>query len=166
MKTHEIKKFRKTYKQYDKDCVFDGYKLAVLYDEKDVVKQHGGRWSDSEQIWWMPKNKLLDQVHDNGTLVRDWLNDHEMIMGQYGEIQESGKVEQKGHPKIYTLVNSSDTHNVTVAWYEDHDAVRFNGIPHRTDIRWLPVDKARELWNRMVCNGDYHRMHGTHPENV
>ena len=165
MKTHEIKKFRKTYKKYDKDCVFDGYKLAVLYDEKDDVKKYGGRWDDPNQHWWMPKNKLLDQVHDNGTLVRDWLNDNHMIMGQYGEVQESGEVEQRGHPKMYTLSNDRESHMVQVAWYEDHDAVRFNGIEHRTDTQWLPVDKARELWNKMV-QGNYHRMHGTHPENV
>ena len=165
MKTYEIKKFRKSYKKYDKDCVFDGYKLAVLYDEKDAVKKYGGRWSDSEQIWWMPKSKLLDQVHDNGTLVRDYLNDGEMIIGQYGEVQESGEIEQKGHPKMYTLSNDRGSHNITVAWYEEYDAVRFGGLEHRTDTRWLPVDEARKVWDRLV-QGNYDRMHGTHPENV
>ena len=93
MKSKEIRKFRKTYTKYDKDCVFEGYKLAVLFDEKDEVKQYGGRWhpypNDDGGYWWMPANKLLNEVHDNGTLVRDWLNDNEMIMGQYGEIKNT-----------------------------------------------------------------------------
>jgi len=46
MKSKEIRKFRESYNKYEKDCVFEGYKLAVRFDEKDMVKKHGGRWDD------------------------------------------------------------------------------------------------------------------------
>ena len=39
MKTKEIATFRKTYKDYDKQCYFEGLKLAVHFDEKDDVKK-------------------------------------------------------------------------------------------------------------------------------
>ena len=80
MKTKEIKKFRESYKDYDKQCHFEGYKLAVLFDEKDEVKKWGARWDADAGVWWMPKGKSQVDVHAGIGTVKDWLNDQKMIM--------------------------------------------------------------------------------------
>ena len=92
LKSHEIKKFRKTYTDYTKECAFEGYQLAVLFDEKDDVKQLGGRWDKDDKTWWMPKEKLDKKFDCNGAgvgTIREHLNDLQMIMGQYGEHDDS-----------------------------------------------------------------------------
>ena len=93
MKSKEIKKFREDYTDYKKKCVFEGYKLAVLFDEKDDVKRMGGRWDANEQTWCMPRENLKKDAEQyggppNGSLVEDYLNDLQMVMGQYGEFQK------------------------------------------------------------------------------
>jgi len=162
MKSREIRKFRKTYTKYEKDCVFEGYKLAVLFDEKDEVKQYGGRWhpypNDDGGHWWMPEDKLLDEVHDNGTLVRDWLNDNEMIMGQYGEFQN--KPLEPNCASEYKLKHGASKNRVTVLWWDAEDAVSFhqskqdgtfgNNCP---DAVWYTVENARTYWNKLIAEG-------------
>ena len=161
MKSKEIRKFRKSYTKYDKDCVFEGYKLAVLFDEKDEVKSYGGRWhpypNDDGGHWWMPENKLLDQVHDNGTLVRDWLNDNEMIMGQYGKFQN--KPLDPNRCTEYSLHGQSGT-RYTVQWWDGEDAVSFskslpdgtfgNNCPKQV---WMTVEEARCHWDELISKG-------------
>tara|TARA_R110000824_G_scaffold98201_1_gene234377 strand:- start:8 stop:529 length:522 start_codon:yes stop_codon:yes gene_type:complete len=93
MKTKEINKFRSTYQPYNKKCCFEGYKLAVLFDEKDEVKRLGGRWNANEQTWWMPHDRLQSTPEGqggqygfgDGETVHEWLNRHKMIMGPYGD---------------------------------------------------------------------------------
>ena len=50
MKSKEIHTFRKTYKDYDKQCYFEGLKLAVHFDEKDDVKRYGAKWNQEEKM--------------------------------------------------------------------------------------------------------------------
>jgi len=155
MKSKEIREFRKTYTKYEKDCVFEGYKLAVLFDEKDDVKRYGGRWNADEQTWWMPEKKLLDQIHDNGTLVRDWLNDNQMIMGQYGEY----KGPCKGDGVAYNLLGIGKN-RYTVQFWNDSDAVAFhqsrqdgtfgNNCP---DPVWYTLEDARTRWDELISEG-------------
>ena len=153
MKTREINKFRKTYTKYEKKCVFEGYKLAVLFDEKDDVKRYGGRWNADEQTWWMPEGKLLNQIHDNGTLVRDWLNDNEMIIGQYGEF--NGSVCNPNNATEYSLQNASGI-RYTVQWWDAEDAVSFTqSLPDgkfETGCT-ITVENARTRWNLLISEG-------------
>ena len=164
MKTKEINKFRKSYTKYEKDCVFEGYKLAVLFDEKDQVKQYGGRWhpndGDDGGYWWMPENKLLDQVHDNGTLVRDWLNDNEMIMGQYGKY----KGPCSGNATQYSLQRDTGGFRYTVQWWDERDAVSFSKSLHDGTFGagcpkavWYTVEEARTQWDKLISKG-YNRV--------
>ena len=166
MKSKEIRKFRKSYTKYDKDCVFEGYKLAVLFDEKDQVKQYGGRWhpypTEEGGYWWMPENKLLDQVHDNGTLVRDWLNDNEMIVGQYGKFQN--KPLDPNRCTKYSLQRATGGFRYTVQWWDGEDAVSFskslpdgtfgNNCPKQV---WMTVEEARCHWDELISKG-YNRV--------
>ena len=160
MKSREIKKFRKDYTKYEKNCVFEGYRLAVLFDEKDDVKQYGGRWDADEQTWWMPEKKLLNEIHDNGTLVRDWLNDNEMIIGQYGEFK-GNKLGWDGEAReVYTLAISSHEsytpEEFIVNWFEKLDAVEFNSSVDG-ESEWYTKENARTRWDELVKEG-YNRV--------
>ena len=161
MKTHEIKTFRKTYKQYIKPCVFEGYKLAVLFDEKDTVKNHGARWDKEEQTWWIPKDKLNNNDGRGPGNVHEYLNANSMIVGQYGANADAGYIEQNGTPKMYSLMHNGNT--VSVAWYEEYDAVRFNRAG--TGSEWRTIEEGRDFWDSLI-QGGHSRMWGTHPENV
>ena len=159
MKTKEIKKFREDYTKYEKECVFEGYKLAVHFDEKDDVKSKGGRWNQEEQIWWMPASKLLDQIHDNGTLVRDWLNDNEMIMGQYGEIKNTERWDETNdHFTEYGLHKSNNDPQFKVQFFYNHDVAKF--IPTGMGAlasEYLTLEEGRKRWDEAIANG-YNRV--------
>jgi len=160
MKSREIRKFRKTYTKYEKECVFEGYKLAVLFDEKDDVKRYGGRWDADEQTWWMPAGKLLDEVHDNGTLVRDWLNDNEMIMGQYGKIKKTERFNDVVEPHYteYGLHKSNNEPQFKVQFFYDQDVVKFipTGVGAlATD--YLTIEDGRKRWDEAI-NAGYNRV--------
>ena len=159
MKTKEIKKFREDYTKYEKECVFEGYKLAVHFDEKDDVKSKGGRWNQEEQIWWMPASKLLDQIHDNGTLVRDWLNDNEMIMGQYGEIKNTERWDETNdHFTEYGLHKSNNDPQFKVQFFYNHDVAKF--IPTGMGdlaTEYLTLEEGRKRWDEAIANG-YNRV--------
>jgi hypothetical protein len=154
MKTHEIKTFRKTYKQYIKPCVFEGYKLAVLFDEKDTVKSLGARWNSDEQTWWIPKGMLNQNVTSGFGTIHEYLNDSSMIIGQYGGQADAGYIEQNGTPKMYTLRSESGQH-MTIAWYVEYDAVRF-GRAGESD-EWKNIEEGRKFWDSLIQDG-YSRM--------
>jgi len=159
MKTKEIKDFRKTYTRYEKDCIFDGYLLAVLYDEKDDVKRHGGRWDAGHSIWWMPHDILLNQIHDNGTLVRDWLNDNEMIMGQYGTVRKSQqfRCDATRGPSSYTeyglYKSNNDPQYKFQFWYDD-DVVKIMATGMgELPTEYLTIEDGRKRWDELTNAG-------------
>jgi len=162
MKSKEIRKFRDSYSKYEKDCVFEGYRLAVLFDEKDSVKQYGGRWDADEQTWWMPEKKLLDEVHDNGTLVRDWLNDEKMIMGQYGKFADTSNnrnlfigdtaIEHTEYVLRKSTPNSKP--DVTVRFFAKNDVATFSG---KTATEFYTIEDGRNRWNALIDEG-YNRI--------
>jgi hypothetical protein len=159
MKPKEIREFRKTYTKYEKECVFDGYKLAVLFDEKDDVKRYGGRWNQEEQIWWMPASRLLDEVHNNGTLVRDWLNDNQMIMGQYGQINNRERfTSDNDHYTEYGLIKSANETTFKVQFFYEHDVAKF--IPTGMGdlpIEYMTLEDGRKRWDECISKG-YNRV--------
>ena len=159
MKSKEIRTFRKTYTKYEKECVFEGYKLAVLFDEKDDVKRYGGRWDAGAEHWWMPAGKLLDQVHDNGTLVRDWLNDNQMIMGQYGKIKNAERfTHESNHYTEYGLHKSNNEPQFKVQFFYDMDVVKFiaTGMGELA-TEYLNLEDGRKRWDVLIGIG-YNRV--------
>ena len=159
MKSKEIREFRKTYTKYEKECVFEGYKLAVLFDEKDDVKRYGGRWDADGQTWWMPAGKLLDQIHDNGTLVRDWLNDNEMIMGQYGKIKNPERfTHENDHYTEYSLFPPSSEPKFKVQFFYDQDVVKFlpTGMGELAS-EYHTLEEGRKRWDEFIASG-YNRV--------
>ena len=160
MKTKEIATFRKSYKDYDKQCYFEGFKLAVMFDEKDAVKKWGARWNADGGFWWMPASKLLDQVHDNGTLVRDWLNDSEMIMGQYGEIKNTERFNDVAETNYteYGLHKSNNEPQFKVQFFFNEDVAKFipTGMGELAS-EYLTIEDGRKRWDEAIANG-YNRV--------
>tara|TARA_Y100000310_G_scaffold333632_1_gene411574 strand:+ start:532 stop:1017 length:486 start_codon:yes stop_codon:yes gene_type:complete len=158
MKTKEIKKFRENYTDYKKECVFEGYKLAVHFDEKDIVKRMGAKWNPDEQIWWMPAKQLKEDAEPlggppNGSLVIDVLNDNEMIMGQYGKIKKKSGL-NNNDASIYELQQGAS--RITVQWWDAQDAVSFK-LSGDNDTVWYTVEDARIQWENLLAEG-YNRV--------
>ena len=153
MKTREIKKFRDSYTKYEKECVFEGYKLAVHFDEKNMVKKHGGRWDADEQTWWMPEKHLLTDVHAGIGTIRDVLNDHKMVMGQYGNFKGKKSImDNKSHEGF---ILRKDELAYVVTWYPNQDAVEFVGASDTS--KWYTVETGKTRWDELVKEG-YNRV--------
>jgi len=73
MRKNELRKWRENYTPYNSYCLGEGLKLHVHYEEKDFVKDIGGRWCPDKNgrngysrtvfksgYWWMPAH-MLDQ---------------------------------------------------------------------------------------------------------
>ena len=168
MKTKEINKFRDTYTKYEKECVFEGYKLAVLFDEKDDVKRLGGRWDADNQTWWMPAKKLKEDAEPlggppNGSLVVDVLNDNEMIMGQYGKFNETKNTlnllsSDSDHYTEYGIHKSNNEPQFKVQFFYDQDVVKF--IPTGMGdlaTEYLTLEDGRKRWDEFI-NAGYNRV--------
>ena len=163
MKTKEIHKFRETYKDYKKPCVFEGYKLAVLFDEKDLIKRMGGRWDPDEMTWWMPEKNLKKDAEQyggppNGSLVEDYLNDMQMVMGQYGEFKSHSGELDHNHYTEYRLFRDASQPQFKVQFYYKQDAVVF--VPTGMgdlQTEYLTVEDARTRWDNLIECG-YNRV--------
>ena len=162
MKTKEIMTFRKTYKDYDKQCYFEGLKLAVTFDEKDAVKLWGARGNADGGFWWMPADQLTVDVHAGIGTVRDWLNDNKMIMGQYGKFNENEHTrdmftEFKPH-RGYGLHKSNNEPQYKVQFFHEQDVAKF--VPTGMgDLAYelLTLEDGRERWNELIACG-YNRV--------
>ena len=162
MKTKEIKTFRDAYKDYDKQCYFEGLKLAVLFDEKDDVKRYGAKWNAEDSHWWMPADQLTVDVHAGIGTVRDWLNDNKMIMGQYGKFLETQYTRNlfsnlKQHT-AFGLHKSNDEPQYKVQFFAEHDVAKF--IPTGMGdlaYEYLTLEDGRERWNELIACG-YNRV--------
>ncbi len=152
MTKKELATFRASYTAYTKPCVCEGLQLAVHYDEKDEVKQYGGRWDAGKNTWWMPVEAL-------NTTKLNWLNDNKMIVGQYGDIDAdlcndyACTVTSKGiFAMVYTLVNdkqSNGPQEITVQKWTEMDAVNFIGDGNK----WLSLEDGRNVWDELVKQG-------------
>jgi hypothetical protein len=166
MKSREIKKFRKTYKDYSKGCYFEGFKLAVLFDEKDEVKGHGARWDKDERIWWMPLDCLTTDVHAGIGTVANWLNDHKMIVGQYGKFNENEHnlnlfntdKSATGNWTEYGLHKSNNEPQFKVQFFYDQDVVKFipTGMGELAS-EYLTLEDGRKRWDESI-NAGYNRV--------
>ena len=162
MKSREIRKFRKTYTDYKKSCIFEGYRLAVLFDEKDLVKRMGGRWDAEEQTWWMPAKNLKNDAEQyggppNGSLVEDYLNDMQMVMGQYGELKQENALD-RDHYTEYGLHKSNNQPHFKVQFYYEQDVVVF--VPTGMgdlETEYLTVEEGRKRWDNLIECG-YNRV--------
>jgi hypothetical protein len=159
MKTKEISTFRKTYKAYDKQCFFEGLKLAVMFDEKDDVKKWGGRWNQDEKIWWMPANHLTTEVHAGVGNVQDWLNDHKMIVGQYGKFIDTANNrnlfdDDSQHYTEYRLEGHDASPKFKVQFFYNNDVAKFiaTGLGD-LPTEYLTIEDGRKRWDVLIGLG-------------
>ena len=164
MNTKEISTFRKTYKSYDKQCYFEGLKLAVHFDEKDEVKKWGANWDNDEKFWWMPENHLSTDVHAGIGTVQDWLNDHKMIVGQYGKFNETEhnvnlfNADISDHYTEYGLHKSNNEPQFKVQFFYNQDVAKF--IPTgmgELATEYLTLEDGRKRWDEFI-NAGYNRV--------
>ena len=163
MKTKEITAFRKTYKDYDKQCYFEGFKLAVHFDEKDDVKRYGAKWNQEDKIWWMPMDNLSTDVHAGIGTVRDWLNDHKMIVGPYGNFDENEHTrnlfsDANDHFTEYGLHQSNNEPQYKVQFFYNHDVAKFSptGMGDLA-TEYYTIEDGRKRWDEFIEAG-YNRI--------
>ena len=164
MKTKEIYDFRKNYTDYKKPCVFEGYKLAVLFDEKDEIKKLGGKWNQDLKSWYITAHdakKTLPPFEDpdgkilNLTVLEE-LNRRKMVVGQYGIFDDSAHHEvtmcADFEVNNYVLV-SDDNRRVTFDHYPDLDVVKISDQRH--DERWNNLEDAKKIWEDLTKIGGF-----------
>jgi len=175
MRKNELRVWRENYTPWTKQCFSEGLRLEVHFEEKDFVKDIGGRWSPDpsggkDGFWWMPKRLLADKPGSNvpaivntfdpssdewcnGLTTLEWLNDNKMIAGQYGEVTESSEL-------LEATSNSTATEHPCVVKgtkvgtfyvFKDLDVVSFAPRDQNPylDRNWYTLDKAREVWDKL-----------------
>tara|TARA_R100000900_G_scaffold102959_1_gene79983 strand:- start:58 stop:615 length:558 start_codon:yes stop_codon:yes gene_type:complete len=175
MRKTELRKWRENYSQWDLPVLCEGLSLHAHYEEKDYVKELGGRWhpdpSGSGGNWWMPREKLLNPVPDHiPTIVNvfddsgrvrqktvlDWLNQNCMISGNHGVMhQVSAKNFLDTHDPpvncdIYDLVHENGA-MMTIRNYE-YDIVAFTEVG-TTNTVYQTTEAGRQNWDFMMQSG-------------
>ena len=164
MKKAALKKFRENYSIWDETTPVpcDGLELAVHFDEKDNVKQLGGRWDPDKKTWWMPVDRLSNDcpigcelMGDGwGGTILDWLNNHMMVKGFYGEVDSDRAMNIIGDDSgtVYHLRNM-DGETVEFTHYAAGlvGVKSVNGSSIKNNIQ-LAAD-ARSVWDALTAGG-------------
>jgi len=131
MRKKELREWRKTYTPHTGNCLAEGLRLNVHFDEKEYVKDLGAKWcplpnSDERGYWWMPVRQLSRQPDadmpsvvntfevgesdtggtSNGITVLQWLNDNKMLTDKiHGDLDKDAcnKASIGETPKEYSL---------------------------------------------------------------
>ena len=182
MRKKELREWRKTYTPHTGNCLAEGLRLNVHFDEKEYVKDLGAKWcplpnSDERGYWWMPVRQLSRQPDSNtpsvvntfevgesdtggcsnGITVLQWLNDNKMLTDKiHGDIEPSLCEEAIANstPNIYTLRMGAGDQTLQFEFYEDHDVVKVIG---NTSSSWSSIKDARMLWDQLVRTADAKR---------
>ena len=164
MNKKELKNFRDNYTPFEAtNCYGQGVELAVHFDEKDDVKRMGGRWQPSSTgkggFWWMPANKLKDDCpiecdimgESWGGEVQDWLNNHKMIVGHYGEISQHkciGQINASNNGEEYELQNIDKNVTWTFTFYAK-ERMCYVKAEHGNGV-WMTDNQARSQWEAIA----------------
>ena len=151
MKKNELRKWRENYTPFTGECLAEGVRLNVHFEEKEYVKDLGAKWhpdpSGKGGYWWMPVRQLSrqpDSQHtpsvvnifeagesdtggcSNGITILQWLDDNKMLSGDWhGDLDKEacGKASIGETPKEYSLVLKDAT--MKFDFYNDLQIVRF-----------------------------------------
>ena len=176
MRKPELRKWRENYSQWDLPVLCEGLSLHAHYEEKDYVKEVGGRWhpdpSGKGGHWWMPREKLLNPVPDHRPIivnvfdgseaerpntVLDWLNLNRMIAGNHGVMnQEAARnfLDTQDPPvdhDIYELVHDNGS-GITIRNYAEYDIVSFTES-ETTNTVFQTTESGRQNWDFMMQSG-------------
>jgi len=160
MRSREITKFRKEYKDYCGPFGSKGLELAVTYDEKDEVKGMGGKWNPAPEgqtggHWSMGKSQLGDQAID-------YLNEHKMIVGPQGDISATAA-------KPYLAEDPISNHRIRKAGSEQEQVFDIYEFfvawqYDETHTMYISHAKAREMWSLSMTDGYRLILGGVTPE--
>ena len=151
MRKNELRKWRENYTPFTGECLAEGVRLNVHFEEKEYVKDLGARWhpdpSGKGGYWWMPVRQLSRQPDSqytpsvvnifeagesdtggcsNGITILQWLDDNKMLSGDWhGDLDKEacGKASIGETPKEYSLVLKDAT--MKFDFYNDLQIVRF-----------------------------------------
>ncbi len=159
MNKKQLKEFRNNYTKFEAQCYGEGMQLAVHFDEKDGIKRLGGRWHPAPNgakggFWWMPADKLMEDVHTGIGTVRELLNDSHQIVCQYGRIDQE---------KCNKSLRNCDTMtNEYTLQCPDGDMVRFEIFEKSRMVciksdndpegTWMSTEDARQFWDGYTLN--------------
>jgi hypothetical protein len=168
MKPKAIRDFRKTYQPYNKPCCFEGYRLAVLFDEKDEVKRIGAKWDANLKIWWMPVENLLLKVNHQHLAAANWsgtddptiaryLNHQKMVLGPYGDFDYDSSGAKEFQRNIdeeqyeeFQLSKKSKSHTMRI--YLSYDiAHEFSNTGDSGN--YMHRERGRKRWEELVKEG-------------
>lgn len=161
MNKRDLKKFQENYTDFlpspatwsnDMGYPAEGLRLAVHFDQKDVVKSWGAKWNSEEKYWWLPTRELQSER----THLAD-LNHRKMIVGWHGTLDDdlctawisSAKPDQE-----YTLVRDDAT--LTVRVWNNHDLIQLaKGTPEADPAGSLheTIENGRTSWNNLMDKG-------------
>ncbi len=180
LKKNELKKWRENYTPFTGECLAEGVRLNVHFEEKEYVKDLGAKWhpdsSGKGGYWWMPVQQLPRRVDSdtpsvvnifeagesdtggcsNGITILQWLDDNKMLSGDWhGDLDKEacGKASIGETPKEYSLVVKDAT--MKFDFYNDLQIVRFTITEsHGTGSSvWHVTEDARALWGSLVDSG-------------
>jgi len=173
MRKNELRKWRENYTPftpYTGECLAEGVRLNVHFEEKDWVKDLGAKWhpdsSGKGGYWWMPVRQLSRRADSdtpsvvnifeagesdtggcsNGITILQWLDDNKMLSGDWhGDLDKEacGKASIGETPKEYSLVLKDAI--MKFDFYNDLQIVRFTITePHGTGS---PNTRESSVWH-------------------
>tara|TARA_R110000824_G_scaffold4065_6_gene19315 strand:- start:643 stop:1191 length:549 start_codon:yes stop_codon:yes gene_type:complete len=160
----QLRKWREDYTVWNHPCLGEGLALHSTFDEKDDVKRLGGRWhpdpSGKGGHWWMPKDRLGKEavgVEDAGHAqsVSEWLNEHQMIAGQYGRLHGTLCLDyaDEGNTFVAHRLIGTAGDDLLITVYEDVGIVRLIGNAAAGSDQWVTMDEARATWELLMESG-------------
>jgi hypothetical protein len=171
VKKNELRKWRENYTPFTGECLAEGVRLNVHFEEKEYVKDLGAKWhpdpSGKGGYWWMPVRQLSrqpDSQHtpsvvnifeagesdtggcSNGITILQWLDDNKMLSGDWhGDLDKEAcdKASIGETPKEYSLVLKDTI--MKFDFYNDLQIVRFTITePHGTGS---PNTRESSVWH-------------------
>ena len=181
MNKRELRTFRENYTPWNGKCVTEGIRLAVHFDEKDVVKRIRARWQPEEPkggYWWLPCSEIGNTVPDGiddiintfedlgdvGTISADdattnleWLNNNKMINGFHGKIHQEAALEAIKDVQAveHHIRNPEDNEYGHFYVFADEGVVNWtaNGANPNYNHTLMTVEQGQEFWAALMTQG-------------
>jgi hypothetical protein len=173
MKPAEVIKFRINYTPNEKICVYRGFTLAVLYDERDEAKRCGAKWDPTKKVWWIPCGIVDNPETKMGgpATNRQHLNRLKMIVGSYGNVDQVHCERTNLVPDATYCLEHENGHRIEFKDFRSTmDVIRFDGVqPSPSTIEdvvaWKSPEAAKGFWVTFIEEG-YNRNTKWEEENL
>ena len=176
MNKRELRKFRDAYTPWDGKCVTEGIRLAVHFDEKDIVKRIGIRWepdpSGKGGYWWIPTQAMYSPMPDgmdeiinvfasdpgdasaDGLSKLEWLNRNKMVNGFHGNIPQEAALEAiKDVDAVeHYIRNPEDDEYGHFYVFADQGVVNWtaNGANPNYNHTLMTIEQGQVMWEALM----------------